>query len=497
MNSLLSLLSGFLLTSAYAPFGFVIGGVLAVFIAVGVFVRCSTRQAWVQGALLGLAHFGSSVYWVYHSLHQFGGSDAWFALSATVLFVAILAVYFVMLAVAVAWGYQRLPRALFYWLWFPSLWVAMEYLRSELFSGFAWNLLGQSWVEVSWFGVFPWFGVLGASWVVAFLAVTLFVLLFEGKRLRLWALHWLVVLVLSCFAMQTVAWSKPIGEPIQVGIVQSGIQQNIKFDPIWFKEIVQRHHRMTAELRGRDLIVWAETALPSDYATLSEKVLMPIYNQSIRGQGELLTGIFYHDEEEGKFYNSIARVGDEPSFYHKQHLVPFGEYIPLRWLLDFFRDYVLIPMSDLGAGQQRGLLQVGAYQVGMSICYEVIFADEMKETLPEANYFVNVSNDSWFGESSAAAQHLQMAQVRSREGARAMVRAASTGISALIDHQGRIVKASTQHVAENLVGEIQAREGETLFAHYGHNIIMSTIIVLLSLCLISMIMRRRKEESVL
>ena len=489
MIFLLSLGSGLLLTTAYAPWGWVAAGFLAVLLCAWIWSSCeSAWQALGYGFVFGLAHFGSSVYWVYHSMHEFGAAPVWFATLATLLFVAILAIYFALCAYCIYWGQRRGLKAIYlYWFWFPSLWVVFEYLRSNMFGGFAWNLLGQSWVGLDWFGLFSWVGILGVSWFVAFLASTLCALV-RGHRPYV-SLTLIVLLVALSAAAQAVRWSEEVGEPITFGVVQSGIKQNMKFEPEWFEEIISRHRDMTAELEGNDVIVWAETAIPDHYAMHANDVIMPIYNRSIRGRGELLTGVFYYDAFTEDVYNSIAKVGDVPEFYHKRHLVPFGEHLPLRWLLDFFRQYVVIPMDDLAQGQQAGLLQIGNTFAGLSICYEIIFADLIRAPLPQAQYLVNVSNDSWFGDSIAGHQHLQMAQLRSRELARPMVRAASTGISAFIDYHGRVTQATPQHVAAKLTGTIQPRLGETLFARYGHSIILVYIVLLLSFCLVSMRMK--------
>ena len=491
---LLSILSGFLLTAAYAPFGFVAAGLLAVFLLVAVWWRCPQYQAFWNGYAFGVAHFGSSIYWIYYSLHHFGEAHVLFAMGVTILFVFFLAIYFAILAWCVVWGREHLSGSWFYCVWFPSLWVGFEWLRSVLFSGFAWNLLGQSWIDLPWFGLFPWFGILGVSWVIAFLAASIHAVIFAQNSVRLVASILILLVLGGSVVAQSKQWTQTFGQTVTVGIVQSGIEQTMKFDRTWFKEIVSRHHQMTAELTGRDLIVWAETAIPSVYHTVAEPILMPIYNQLIRGKSELLTGIFSYDQEKKLLYNSIAQLGDTPAFYHKQHLVPFGEYIPLRFLLEFFQDYVTMPMSDLAGGQERGLFSVGEHQVGLSICYEVIFADEIREVLPEANYLVNVSNDSWFGHSSAAYQHLQMAQVRARELERPIVRATSTGVSALIDYQGNLLNTSQLYTRQNLTGEIQPRTGETLFSQYGHSIVLTYIMLLLAICFVIIVCNWKKEH---
>lgn len=475
-------LAGVVLTAAYAPFAyFQLAPVVALFTA-WAWRRHPPSRTLAYGYVFGLAHFGSSVYWVYYSMHDFGGAAPWFAAVATFLFIAALALYFALLGWVAALCTHRFSEGSFYYLVFPSLWVACEYLRSVLFSGFPWNLLGQSMIDSPFSGIFPWFGVFAASWFGVFIGTCAATALFS-RQLRIYGVSlFLAALGIGWWTGQ-VQWTEPAGEMLNVGIVQSGISQNVKFDSNAFMHILKVHQTLTLELLDRDLVVWSETAIPAYYHQVDDHILLPLRDAiAANGHGNLLAGTFFFDQETQKRHNSLIAVTTPPQAYHKRHLVPFGEYVPLRALFGLFQDYVTIPMSNLHAGSGENLLTVGAHKIGVSICYEVTFGREVITALPAAAYLVNVSNDSWFGDSIAPDQHLQIARLRAAEAGRTMIRATSTGISALIDHQGQVIRRSGRFSAQTLNGNIQPRQGATLYARYGDWPILAYIIVLLTVC---------------
>jgi apolipoprotein N-acyltransferase len=160
-------------------------------------------------------------------------------------------------------------------------------------------------------------------------------------------------------------------------------------------------------------------------------------------------------------------LGAERGYYHKRHLVLFGEYYPMRWLLDLFTGLINIPYSDLTAGpREQPLMQVDGNTLGVSICFEDVFSREVLRALPEASLLVNVSNDAWFGNSSAPHQHLQIAQMRAQETERVMIRSTNTGVSAFIDHKGRVLSETRQFETESLTASLQGRTGTTPFYYF-------------------------------
>ena len=184
------------------------------------------------------------------------------------------------------------------------------------------------------------------------------------------------------------------------------------------------------------------------------------------------------------YYNAVMMIADEKiDWYHKQHLVPFGEYLPLKFILGVFLDFLQIPMSDFSAGEvQAPLLEANDISLGISICYEDTFGEEVIKALPEATLLVNVSNDAWFGDSLAPHQHLQMARMRALESGRYMLRATNTGISAIIDEKGKIVKQSPQFKATALSAQVSLFKGSTPYVLWGnYPVVIASLILLLCL----------------
>jgi len=224
---------------------------------------------------------------------------------------------------------------------------------------------------------------------------------------------------------------------------------------------------MSQQHLDRDVIIWPETAIPTYFSIAERDFLGDFRNQLIASSTQLLSGSFRYQKQPEKIYNSVVVVGEGLQKYDKQHLVPFGEYLPLRWVFDIFRRFVTIPMSDLSSGIGQQLLSIAGIPVGISICYEAIFGREIIRSLPQAQILINVTNDSWFVNSLAPHQHLQIARVRARETERYLLRSASTGISAVIDPMGRVLQQTEQFKRQTLTAEVPARRGHTPYSYWG------------------------------
>ncbi len=439
------------------------------------------RAAW-GGWIFGLAHFGTSFYWVYYSLHDFGEAPVALAVIATVLFVAALAVYCAVLASTTAYVARRAQGAWLYLLLYPSLWVLSEWLRGALLTGFPWNFVGQAMIDSPFAGGLPVFGTLGMSWLAVFLGGCVLSVFSRrgvaGAAVRVGAAAAFVAVSVLMLAASRLEWTVPGDDRIEVALVQGNIEQRLKFDRAYFQYITETYRRLTGHAVGVDLVVWPETAIPVYYDLIEDELLSPLGDE-IRAQGgEFILGAFVRDHGGGS-YNAIVQVTEPPQIYRKRHLVPFGEYLPLRNLLDFFRSWVMIPMSDLEAGRGRGLMRLGGHDVGVSICYEVSFASEIMDALPQAAYLINLSNDSWFGDSLAPHQHLQIARLRAAETGRAMVRATSTGISAIIDHRGGVAARTQQFAEQMLTAVVEPRYGRTPYTVWGDTPVLVWSVLLL------------------
>ena len=473
-----ALVLGVSMPFAFAPFGWYPLAVLAVALWFLLLRGCSPGDAWRRGLAFGLGMFGAGVNWVYISIHYYGHSPLPAAMGVAFLLVFYLSLFPALLAFAAA--RSRVADAGLLLGLLPAGWTIAEWLRSWLFTGFPWLNLGYTQIDSPLAGYAPLLGVYGLSWLTAFSAGLLAWALVVHGRARLFAPALFAVLWLGGAVLETQTWTQPSGAPIHVSLVQGNIPQDDKWDPSQQVATLEKYLRLTrAEWAARDprdperkrpdLVVWPESALPAFQHQLQENFLAPLDEEARRAGSDLLTGIPVLDRENWLYYNAVIGLGAEQGAYYKHHLVPFGEYLPLRSLFGTLLQVMPLPVADFTAGE-LGLPPITAagHPVGVSICYEIIFGEEIIAALPEAAYLVNVSNDAWFGDSLAPHQHLEMARMRARETGRWLLRATNTGITAIIAPDGALRERGAQFVEAVVRGEIEPRSGATPYVRWGN-----------------------------
>ncbi|MDD3517186.1 MAG: apolipoprotein N-acyltransferase [Chromatiales bacterium] len=466
---LLALLAGAVLVPAFAPFEWRVLAVLAPALFFLTLFNAAPGRAARRGWLFGLGMFGAGVHWVYFSLHLFGAAIAPLAALLTLGFVLAMA----LLPAAFGWLFARLsrhlPPAIALMALAPALWTLFEWWRGWMLTGFPWLLLGHAQVDTWLGGLAPIGGVYAASWAAALSAGLLaWLSLPRPAQARASAVAALVALWLSAGLLDRIAWTEVSGEPLDVALIQGNVAQEVKWEPESLLGAMRLYDALTLGAHGADIILWPETAIPAFYDEVAEGFLTPIAAEARAAGSHLLTGIFAYDPDSGAMYNSIASLHEAPEFYHKRHLVPFGEYLPLRFVLRWLDRYLEIPMADLSRGSERPLLTAAGHVIGASVCYEDAFGEEVIDALPEAALLVNVSNDAWFGDSIAAHQHLEIARMRSKETGRWLLRATNTGISAVIDHRGAIVARSPHLEQHVLTATVEPRAGMVPYAYFGN-----------------------------
>lgn len=446
-----------------------------------------------NAVIFGFGQFALGLYWLYISMHQFGGMPLAMAIAA-VLVLALALSLFGMLSCLLAWrllkGHVRPDpgAALLVAAVWASCWTLGEWLRGTLFTGFPWLNIGYAHVE----GVLaPWaavVGVYGVAWLAAFASAAVAqVTLARNSGREVQAATALAVSLLTGIVgivLSHVAWSRPHGEPVLVRLVQGNIPQSEKFDP----QLIERgiaDYMMLARLapkeegREPDITVLPETVVP----LLQDRVHPQVWSNWIdiaRERGTtLLMGVPLHDRKDGRdrYTNSViafdenapveALMQAQPSQrYDKAHLVPFGEFVPtgFRW----FVDTMSIPLGDFDRGEVgQAPMNIAGQAVAPNVCYEDVFGEEILQAVRGdtsgggASILVNVSNLAWFGDSWALRQHLQISRMRSLETARPMLRATNTGMTAAIAPDGVVRAALQPHVKGVLDVEVQGRTGLT------------------------------------
>jgi apolipoprotein N-acyltransferase len=247
------------------------------------------------------------------------------------------------------------------------------------------------------------------------------------------------------------------------------IQGNLPPDQKWRddkrRETLRYYTDRSRDHFGKPLIIWPETAVPAFYRRVSEQWLDPLAAEAARAGSTVITGVPVIGDDRTP-YNAVMALGQSERTYRKRHLVPFGEYVPFRGWLGGALDFVGAPLGDFGAGSEATLLQAAGQQIGVSVCYEVTFGDEVADTVPAAGLLLNVSNDGWFGDSSAPYQHLEMARMRTLETGRPLLRATNTGITAIIGSDGEVRERAPMFQRAVLTGRIQPRTGATPYARW-------------------------------
>ena len=484
----LSLLLGAVLVLAFAPFYL---WPLAILVPAGLFWlnrdETSLARLFLSGWLFGIGYVGCGVYWIYNSLHDFGMAPPLVAGGIT----GLMAVYLALTPglVLVFWGLaQRLLGNRGIWL-LPLLWFGLEWFKGWFATGMPWLSLGYSQTPSPLSGFAPLVGVYGIGALCILMAVALLV----GLRERRYSMLVLILAIpLSGWLLQQLEWSKPLAQPLKVTMVQGNIPQDLKWRRDQRQNIFNTYWRETARNWDSDLIIWPETALPGHSRDIENSMLRQIQAAALENDSAIISGLVFAGNKEKQFYNSVIQLGRERGLYHKRHLVMFGEYYPMRWLLDLLSGLINIPYSDLSAGpDEQELMQVDGLQLGVSICFEDVFSRDVLLALPQANLLVNLSNDAWFGNSTAPHQHMQIAQMRSQETERVMMRATNTGITAFIDHKGRVLSVSEQFKTESITELVQGRSGVTPFFYFAK---AQWIVFMLPFALLLLLALRQSKE---
>lgn len=466
--------TGAALPLAFAPFDLFPLAFLAPALLFHLWRDGSTARAAWRGFLFGLGMFGVGVSWVYVSLHDFGHMPAPLAGLATLLLVAGLALFPALLGFIQARWFDR-QRPTHPLLMLPALWVLFEWTRSWFLTGFPWLNLGYSQSDTWLAGIAPWLGVYGVGFLVAVVSGLLAQSLRVPEKFLRRYLPALLAIFLGGWLAGEIEWTEPVGAPLPVALVQGNVPLELKWQPAYRNTVLERYRSLSDQAGDAELIVWPEAAIP---ARLDE--IDPDYLAGLKQRNaDFLIGVIERDNVTRNHYNSVMALGRDAGIYRKQHLVPFGEFLPFpelfRWLLDSLQ----IPMSDFSTGTaDQPPLTAAGRKIGVSVCYEDAFGEEIIRALPQATLLVNVSEDAWFGNSLAPHQRIQMARLRAREAGRPMLRAANTGPSAAIDHHGKVVARSPQFEVAVLHIVVQPRQGLTPYARMGNTPVVLMLLLL-------------------
>jgi len=473
---LLSPIAGVLLTFAFSPFEYSYLAIISLVFIFLAWLDCSSARVVFRGYLYGLGLFGSGISWVYISIHDYGGAPAFGAVLLTIAVVCFWALFPALTGfISVKIVGEKYKNSL---IWFiPVVWILLEYLRGYwLLNGFPWLQIAYTQIETPLKGFVPLLGVYGTGFLLALTAS----LLAAGFKKQIKPSRSLIIVISLWgvgFFCQTIKWTNVIGDSIKVALVQGNISQDQKWLPQNKIKTLVSYQKMTEENWDSDVIIWPETAIPAYFSQVKEFYLDPLSDKAKANNTDLIIGLPVKSSK-NEYSNAVITLGRHEARYYKNHLLPFGEYLPLQPLSGYILNALNIQLGNFTpGGEQQELLIAGGYTFSTSICYEDVFGSEIASTLPEAAYLVNVTNDAWFGYSIEPYQHMQMAQMRALETGRYMLRATNTGVTAIVAPDGKIVNKAPMFNKAVLKGSIYPMGGITPYAKLGDGLIIFVLVL--------------------
>jgi len=478
-DTVLSLLSGILLILSFPHFDLEF---LAWFALVPLFFSIEgkgLRLSFEIGFLTGIITFLGILYWIIVAVHTYGNIPLIPSGLILLLLVAYLSLFIGVFTYLTR--FIQIRSGLQTMLFTPLLWVALEYLRSHLLTGFPWASLGYSqYLNLSFIQIADITGVYGPSFVIVLVNATLFGILrqwpkkiFLVKEVIFTGLVLLSLLIYGHLKMVVVERHVNQNSPLKIGLVQGNIDQSVKWEQSLQIETLQIYKKLsyTVAEEKPDLIIWPETATPFFFQDADEYQPF-VLDIPKKTDAFLLFGAPSYKIEKGKVknYNSaylVSPSGELVGKYDKIHLVPFGEYIPMQHLL-FFIGSLGEGIGDFKPGKEIFNFSLPQGKFGVLICFEIIFPDLCRRFVKgDVNFLVTITNDAWFGRTSAPYQHFSMATFRAVENRVFVARAANTGITGFIDPTGKILKAGRIFTEEAMSGTIRLSDLKTFYTLYG------------------------------
>jgi apolipoprotein N-acyltransferase len=451
----------------------------------------STRTALTLGLVTGFIHFAGTVYWTGATVSTFGGLPVVFGWLVAALLAFMLGLFIAGAAVVIAIAIRRFG-AIGLWM-APPAWVTFEYLRGTyLFGGFPWIPLGNAMVTLLPLAqLASVVGVYGLSLFVATINTGFAATALSSGRRRVItaASTLLLLLVVSIWGgLRLTTNELTSGTPIKVGLIQGNIAQTDKWNPSRAGMILDRYLQLSRQAveNGAQFLVWPESSTPFYFegdptGNVVRRMVRDLSVPLLLGSDEIESG------DPPRSYNAafmLDSAGATAATYRKIQLVPFGEYVPLQRLL-FFVGPLVEAVSAFSPGTRVSMLPVEGHMVSTAICYEVTFPSLGRAAVREGSEMLTtITNDAWYGESSAPFQHFEMAAMRAIEQGRYLVRAANTGISGIIDPYGRVLIRTELFETVAVVGEARFVTAKTVYATIGDlAAYLSAAIVVLTLAL--------------
>lgn len=477
----LALLAGASLTLAFAPFSFFPIAILAPLLLLTTWQDATPKRAFWRGWLFGAGLFATGVYWIFISVHNFGNASAFFAALITSAFIAVLALFPALNGYLLNryFPYNNYTRTL---CAFPAIWILLEWVRSWLFSGFPWLLLGYSQINSPLRGYAPVLGVYGISLAILASSALLWNAIVKFRQGQYKQLYINLLSFVSIwfvgFILHFIPWTHATGKSVSVSLVQGNIAQSLKWSAEQIQPTLDTYKKLTETHWDSQIIVWPESAIPVPMHAMTD-FFGPLSQQAKEHNTTLIAGVPIKAANDG-YYNAVITLGAGTGVYTKHRLVPFGEFIPLKKYIGGLLDLLNVPMSDFIASSDKAEpLLAGDLKIATFICYEIAFPEQVLSYGNNIDLILTVSNDAWFGQSIAQAQHVEMAQMRALEIGRPVLFVANDGITAVIDAAGKIQSAAPQYQTYVLTDKVKLTTGKTPWQYLALDPVLLTVLMLL------------------
>ena len=498
LKILLAIFAGIILTLAFAPFHIWPLAAISPAILYYLLHHESTKRSALLGWLFGLGFFGTSISWIYISVSTYGPPNKTIAVIITALLIATLSLFFLVLAAGLTriYPHESLRKR---YIAFPTLWIILEIIRSKLFTGFPWVLLGESQTSYPLSGFLPILGVYITSFICVIIGSMLFGV-FHAKQTKHKILNITSALafIILGWGLQHINWTKPkldknnqiITENIT--LVQGNIPETDKWDPNKQEMILDTYLKLSEPYltQKNQIIIWPETAIPI-FESQAKPFLNLLDKIASHHNNTILSGIPMANN--GKFYNGALTMGSGHGIYLKQHLVPFGEYMPMQKYLSGMLNYFSIPMSNFAEGpSNQALISANNAKFRIYNCFESAFPELVANELDNADFIATISDDSWFGDSLGPKQHEQIRQTRAQETGRFLVSTTNNGMTSIINQKGVIIKQIPPFTRGVLHHKVDIYQGNTPWVKFG---MIPSYLIILSFILILLILKDKKIKS--
>jgi len=475
-NNWFSFIAGLSLVLAYAPFSLWPLAILTPLMWLKQINKATAKEATKQSYLFAFGWFASGISWVHVSIDQFGGMPLIISLLLMLLLCLYLAIY-PALSCYIAVKISK-DNKLNLWL-IPPLWLFGEYLRGVIFTGFPWLSLGYSQINGPLNNFAPIIGEVGITLVMLLCSVCLFKLLIKEQR-TLSCLS-IAIVIVSLFISSQIDWIEQTDKKVKVALVQGNIKQELKWAPEQEWPTMLTYLDLSRANYDADIIVWPENAVPA-MEPMAQDFLNMANQAAHLNNTAIITGIINYNFEVKKYFNSLIVLGkkhqddEQGSYFHnnsnryyKNHLLPIGEFVPFEDFLRPLAPFFNLPQSSFSRGSyiQNNLIAQDLKILPL-ICFEIVFAEQLSANFfKDTDILLTVSNDAWFGDSHGPHQHLEIARMRALEFGRPLIRSTNNGITAVVDHHGKISAQIPQFKQAVLRNEINLVKGTTPYSLYG------------------------------